>query len=431
MHFHFTSNLYPYYVEIVYLVLRNRNFTSMFGRNNDRDRRDDPPSFLRSILTLAIAGILLFFGYNHYKKVTTGAGGITDVFTPKGGSYEKKEFKIKYKASDFAYEIDDSYTLKLLSDPTNHRKEFNNFLYEYNMALLQHLGKRMGFSPDLMISARDRYNDHHAYIKDLYYKDFMKLRTGANKATDTWYKQDESKAVEAFNEVSSKYTCFMVNHIMTSILETKNGYLEVEGRQISEPCTIALNEGIAPMMKRLKERAIVDDFTRSRGMLSEKVESTISELATMEVRDKKGLRRKLKSKVMGYDVSSTDIDISAISILKAGFDLNAYFDIRIDNQSKDLIVTLPQPKILSHEVYPRVDKLDVGWMRSISDQDFNDNFNLLREQFRKDAVTSDVFKKSKIKVVDVLEILLSPLLTDGYQMKVEFKGSNPEKMLEN
>ena len=86
---------------------------------------------------------------------------------------------------------------------------------------------------------------------------------------------------------------------------------------------------------------------------------------------------------------------------------------------------------MSHEVYPRVDKLDVGWMRSISDKDFNDNFNLLREQFRKDAVTSDVFKKSKLKVVDVLEILLSPLLSEGYHMKVEFKGQNPRKPLKN
>jgi hypothetical protein len=403
----------------------------MFGRNNNRDHRDDSPSFLRSIITLAIAGVLLFFGYNHYKSVGTGTDGLTDIFTPKGGSYEKKDFKVTYRATDFAYKIDDAYTLKLLADPTSHRREFNNFLYEYNMALLSHLGKRMGFTEDLMISARDRYNDHHAYIKDLYYKDFMKLRVSANKATDTWYNQDQSKAVEAFNEVSSKYTCFMVNHILTSILETKNGYLEVQGRQINEPCTIALDEGIAPMMKRLKERAIVDDFTRSRGMLSEKVENTISELATMEVRDKKGLRRKLQSKVMGYKVSSTDIDISAISILKAGFDLHAYFDIRMDKQSKDLIVTLPQPKILSHEVYPRVDKLDVGWMRSISDQDFNDNFNLLREQFRKDAVTSDIFDKSKLKVVEVLEILLSPLLSDGYKMKVEFKGPKPTIPVKN
>jgi len=92
-------------------------------------------------------------------------------------------------------------------------------------------------------------------------------------------------------------------------------------------------------------------------------------------------------KALHYNVSSTDIDISAISILKAGFDLNEFFEIRMENQTKNLIVTLPQPKILSHEVYPRVDKLDVGWMRSISDKDFNDNFNLLREQFRKDAVS--------------------------------------------
>jgi hypothetical protein len=290
------------------------------------------------------------------------------------------------------------------------------------MALVSHMGKRMGFTDSLMILARDRYNDHHAYVKELYYKDFMKLRTGANKQTDTWYREDNAKAVAAFNEVSSKYTCFIVNHILTSILETKDGYLKVEGRSINEPCSIALEEGIAPMIKRLKEKAVIDDFTRSRGLLSEKVETTIAELATMEIRDKKGLKRKLQSKVMGYNVSSTEIDISAISILKAGFKLDEYFDIKMYSQGKRLVVTLPQPAILSHEVYPRIDKLDVGWMRSIKDEDFNKNFNLLRDEFRKDALKSDIYPKSKEKVKEVLNILLSPLLSDGYQMEVRFEG---------
>jgi len=363
--------------------------------------------------------VFLFFGYNHYQKVSSIGG---DVFTSKGGKYEKRDFKVIYKAAGFNYKLDDEYTLELLADPTNRRKEFNNFLYEYNMALISHLGKRMGFTDSLMISARDRYNDHHGYVKDLYYKDFMRLRTGSNKATDTWYREDNTKAVASFNEVSSKYTCFIINHILTSILETKDGYLKVEGRSLNEPCSIALEEGIAPMIKRLKDRAVIDDFNRSRGLLSEKVETTISELATIEIRDKKGLQRKLQSKVMGYNVSSTNIDISAISILKAGFKLDEYFDIKMYSQGQRLVVTLPQPQLLSHEVYPRIDKLDVGWMRSIKDDDFNKNFNLLREEFRKDAIKSDILNKSKDKVQDILEILLSPLLSDGYKMEIRFEG---------
>ena len=399
----------------------------MFGRKNHAPA-EEPPSFLRSLFMLVIAGVLLFFGYNHYKNMDASP---KDIFTEKGGKYEKKDFKVKYKPVNFNYPLDDAYTLQILADPTNRRKEFNNFLYEYNMALIGHLGKRMGFTDSLTITARDKYNDHHAYIKNLYYKDFMSLRAGSSKATDTWYREDNTKAVQAFNEVSSKYTCFMVNHVLTSILETKDGYLKVEGRNVQEPCSIALKEGMAPMIKRLKEKAVVDDFSRSRGMLSEKVESTISELATVEIRDKKGLKRKLQSKVLGYNVSSTEIDISAISILKAGVKLDEYFDIKMYHQDKRLVVTLPQPKILSHEVYPRIDKLDVGWVRSIKDEDFNKNFNLLREEFRKDAVKSDISNTSKVKVKEVLSILLSPLLTDGFSMEVKFEGPPNSKTLLN
>jgi tRNA pseudouridine-54 N-methylase len=100
------------------------------------------------------------------------------------------------------------------------------------------------------------------------------------------------------------------------------------------------------------------------------------------------------------------------------------------NNAKKVIVTLPEPKILSHEVYPKVDKLDVGWMRELKNDDFNDNFNVLRREFRRDAMESDVFHKSKQEVEKLMQTIFLPMVQSidkRYQVEVRYRGNSLPK----
>ena len=185
-----------------------------------------------------------------------------------------------------------------------------------------------------------------------------------------------------------------------------------------------MKEGLLPMMKRLEAKAAIQDFSQAKGFLEEKVEKAVSELATMEVRDKKGLNKTLETKVWGVNVSSTDIEVSAISILKVGFKLNQMFDITMNEKRQTVTVTLPEPQILSHEVYPKVDKLEVGWMRELQDEDFNKNFNLLRKEFRSDALESDIMSKAKQEAVELMDLMFSPVVAGfnkRFKLQVRFK----------
>ena len=155
----------------------------------------------------------------------------------------------------------------------------------------------------------------------------------------------------------------------------------------------------------------------------------ISELATYEVRDKKGLSKQLKTKLLGINVSSTEVQISAISIAKVGFRLNDYFKVALDPGTKVVTVTLPQPVILSHEVYPRFDKLSIGWMREVSDADFNRAFNVLREEFRRDIKQSDAYDKAKGQAKEILTTMMGPVVKSfgkGFQMRVEFRAETED-----
>ena len=98
----------------------------------------------------------------------------------------------------------------------------------------------------------------------------------------------------------------------------------------------------------LPKRAAILDFSASRGMLKEKVRKGVAELATYELRSRMGMDKTLQYKFLGFAISSTDIEVEAISVIKSGFKLDQYFDVTFSPKKGEVYVTLPPPTILSH-----------------------------------------------------------------------------------
>ena len=64
--------------------------------------------------------------------------------------------------------------------------------------------------------------------------------------------------------------------------------------------------------------------------------------------------------------------------------------VELNARNNIVTVTLAEPQILSHEVYPKIEKLDIGWLREVEEINLNESFNVLREEFRREAYESDV-----------------------------------------
>ncbi len=334
------------------------------------------------------------------------------------------DMQINYIPAEFNYDLDEENALAILNNPQRYRREFNDLVYNFNLSILHHVAQRMNLSDSVKLNLEPAYKEHHPYLRQLYYNDFIRLRDSTANLYEAWYENESSSAANVLNEVASKYTCFLVNHVIMTMVKSQDGKISVQGRKVDTPCAIAMTEALRPMITRLRERASIDDFSRSKDLMAEKVEKMIAELATVEVRDKKGLTKQMQTKIMGINVSTTDMEISAISILKAGFDLAEFFDIKLNEKSKMVTVTMPAPKILSHEVYPKVDKLDIGWMREINNSDFNKNFNILRREFRRDAINDGIYEKSKQQAREIMNLLLNPVLVNlggKYRLNVKFK----------
>lgn len=371
----------------------------------------------RLVVFFVALGLLGFIGFKYYSGEKSA--NYTDI---------PQEVQVKYVPADFKADIDYENALPILSNPYRYSREFDQLIHDFNLSLLNHVANRMNLTDSLKMKVGEEYEKHHPYLRKMMFNDFLALQDTSSALYNSWYQNQMSGAVNILNEVASKYTCYLVNQVFATLLPTKEGKIYIKGESVDTPCGVALTEGLQPMIARLKERATVEDFNVAKGILQERVERTIAELGTMEIRDRKGIGTSRQTKVLGVDVSSTEMEISAISILKVGFKLDKYFDINLSSKSGIVTVTLPEPEVLSHEVFPRIDKLDVGWMREIDQADFNKNMDLLRREFRREAIESDVMDKAKQRAAELMDTMLTPVikgLNNKYQIKVRFKNMNP------
>jgi hypothetical protein len=379
-------------------------------------------SFGKQLMLLAMICVGGFLVY----KLFFGNGPLSTVFQqPKG-------VKLTYVPSDFTPNLDEEATLRILSNPEQYEKEFNDLVYNFNVSLLFHVANRMALPDSLKRRLEPEYKKQHEYLKSMYYNDFVAVKDTTAGMYETWYNDNSNQAVRLFNEVAGKYTCFFVTQIMATLI--KAGEFSAKGKNVESPCGIALHEGLQPMVERLHKKAEIMDFSASRGLLKDRVRRGIAELATYELRSRMGIDKTLSYKIFGISLSETDLRIEAISVVKAGFKLDQYFDVTFSPKKGTVFITLPPPTIVSHEVYPRVDKLDVGFLAGITGDEMNQNFNELRRQFRQDAIDNEkVLEKAKLRADSVMQLMFGPMVRSmnrNYKVELRFKDA-PEQMTED
>lgn len=335
-----------------------------------------------------------------------------------------KALQLTYLSGDFELDLDNESVYTILSNPYRYATEFEDLVRHINLALLTHFADRLNLNESQRQEILESYGKHHAYLKDLYFDDFTELSEHQSDIKDQWYANDQKQAIQSLHEVLSKYTCFLVSHVVIAVLDAPEGKLLVQGKHVQTPCGLALTEGLNPMFKRLEEQASIADFSQSRGMIQAKSKTYIAELATVKVTEKKGINKQLITKLFGINISSTEIEISALSIMKVGFDLDQGFQVSINQANKKIIVELPAPSILSHEVSPRIDKLDIGLIEGLEQEELNQNINTLRAAFISSSFTDEVVEMAKEKGYSTLETFFQPFLQQlpsDYDLELRFE----------
>jgi len=364
------------------------------------------------VLVLCLAGIGIWW---FFPQIFSGSKNFTRV---------PKEIQLTYLPSDYQVNINEEDAVQILTNPKRYRREFDQLVYDLNLSILQHVGRRMGLTAEQSALVKEEYDKQHPYLRKLYYEDFMEIRDTTSTFARSWYQNESGSAAKALEMVAGKYTCFLINQILTKVVPTEDGSFYGRGRKVDTPCGIAMAEALQPMVNRMKQSAEIEDFSRAKGMLEERVERAVAELATYEFQSKKGLSKRLQTKIWGLSVSATDLEISAVSVMKLGFKLDEYLSIDLSESSKTVTVTLPEPTVLSHAVYPRMDKMSIGWLREVEGNVLNESFELLREEFVKEAQREGVMQKAKERAESVMEMIVGPVmggLGGNYDLRIRYR----------
>lgn len=370
------------------------------------------------VLVLSLAGLGIWW----FLPQRTGSN-LSSVRVPK-------EIQLTYLPAEYQVNINEDDAVQILTNPKRYRREFDQLIYDLNVSILQHVGRRMGLTAEQQFNVKEEYDQQHPYLRKLYYEDFMEIQDTTSVFARSWYQRESGSAASAMEMVAGKYTCFLVNQILTKVIPTQEGSLYAKGKKVNTPCGVAMAEALQPIIKRMEQSAEVADFSKAKGMLEERVEKAIAELATYEMQSKKGLSKRLQTKIWGVAVSATNVEISAVSVMKVGFKLDKYLNIDLREGSRTVVFTLPEPEILSHAVYPRMDKFDIGWLREVEGNMLNESFELLREEFVKEAMRENVMDKAKDRAEEVMQMLVGPIMSglgNNYRLLVRYQPPSETK----
>ena len=243
----------------------------------------------RVIIFILIISIILVIALKFWPRSNSNNYPLTNTRNNIGVNTNiPKEIQVKYLPASFRFEIDEEDAVAIITNPLRYKREFNDLVRNMNLAILDHVSNRMSLNENTRQEIRQEYEKSHAYLRNMYYQDFISLRDSTSMLAQRWYSNEAGSAIEVLHEVASKYTCFLVNQIMATVLETEGGSFFGKGKKVETPCGIAIQEALNPMFKRFEESAAIQDFSRSKNMLEERIEREVIDLATYELQSKKG-----------------------------------------------------------------------------------------------------------------------------------------------
>lgn len=195
-------------------------------------------SRLRLSQTFLAILVIALFGLIAFKYFPKGglAGDVTTV---------PKEFQLNYLPADFNFDINEEDALAVLTNPKRYRREFNQLVYDMNMAILNHTANRMGLSEAVKSQIPQEYDKHHSYLRNLYYDEFLAIKDTTSSLYQTWYDNGFKNAAQIWYEVAAKYTCYLVNNVMGNLIPMKDGAFYAKGKRVDTPCALALSIALA------------------------------------------------------------------------------------------------------------------------------------------------------------------------------------------
>jgi hypothetical protein len=171
---------------------------------------------------------------------------------------------------------------------------------------------------------------------------------------------------------------------------------------------------------------VIQDFTVSKVSIKQHIRKMIVEMGTVKDNFRTVFDEEYTLKLIFGLKSQANLKLQVKSIVKAGFKLDKFFKLEFDHGTKEIVLTLPEPEILSNEIDARVKNMEDGWFVKIDKEKLNWVNQKARQWSYDKAIESGILKNAKRNAELILKTIFQPIVlaTDqDYKISIRFKTS--------
>ena len=341
-----------------------------------------------------------------------------------------KEMPIKTESqTPFQSNLDFDRITNSIPKPGEHSSPqgFNDFsrsLKQIHSGILEFFSEKLDLTEEEKQSVLKNYNEYHKEFAGNYYDQLIALNESASSPKEeSFITYGTAQSVRNLSSILSSDICSLAGFVIT-LATSQSKESSPLGMLLGKPCQFLLSAGLNPILRELKRRAVIQDFTVSRISLKKHIRKMIVEMGTVKDNFRTVFNEDYTVKLIFGLKSRANLRLHVKSIVKAGFKLDKFFKLEFHHETKEIVLTLPEPEILSNEIDAKVKNIEDGWFVKIDEEKLNRMNKKVREWSYKEAIKRKILENARANAELILKTIFQPIVlaTDPeYKISIKFK----------
>ncbi len=192
-----------------------------------------------------------------------------------------------------------------------------------------------------------------------------------------------------------------------------------------DPCEVMMAGITDKIGQKIYEAGVIHDLKVTTSTLMIQKEAALSEIATATTDIKVNMSDTIyRSLGDWFTWNAASLQIYYNVSLRYGFDLSTAFVVEINDEQRQIIVHLPQPKLLSASLDPLFTDAEDGGVSDLRSSDFRHLFDLAENNAIHQAEKNRIKERANLEMKTILTYIYEPFLNNNYPYRLQIINSN-------
>ena len=307
---------------------------------------------------------------------------------------------------------------------------FGEALYDTHVAVLKGVLEEAGLGIREKQAYLKTYDELHVGLVEDYRNTFNK-KLELQEGNKTVFDRKAYNAANGYQLTVSEGMCHVFLEI-GALLITKNVVGATAGEFILHPYCLDIVNAVAPQLDvELKEYGIWMDMQTLKLQFDGYTRKTIAEVATIQdviedLRTEIKIEKQVLKKKTFLDSEATVV-VEGSALIKAGIDIDDYFELNLIPDSLMLEIVVHEPKILSEEIRSEVVEMEDGYLVGVNKEMINNANKKLKLKLQRRVEEEGILIAAKESFEQFFEAMILPSLQIMGIKNVKYKYVDPSE----